>query len=237
MQMNALLNGTGGNDPYPDLLSLDDPIWQAIIGKASEVSAPAGTVLLESGERLSNFMFLKHGTVRVYEMADDGRELFLYKVTPGDVCLLNLLAMLEQQPCHFKAVAETDIIALSINTGMFQTAIDTSGPFRNKVFSALALRVHGLMGLIDNLAFQSLGDRLLKRLYEKHQEQGSSLIRTTHQELASELGTSREVISRLLKNFESRAGAIRLRRGAIEVLDNNRFRDYAAHGMSAPGAM
>jgi len=212
-------------------LSLDDPIWQAIIDKAGEVSAPAGTVLLESGERLNNFMFLKHGLVRVYEVADDGRELFLYKVKPGDVCLLNLLAMLEQQPCHFKAVAETDIIALSIHTTMFQSAIDNSGPFRNKVFSALALRVHGLMGLIDNLAFQSLGDRLMKRLYEKHQEQGSSLIRTTHQELASELGTSREVISRLLKNFESRIGAIRLRRGAIEILDNLCLQECAANGM------
>jgi len=232
-----MMGGSGGPDPYPDLLSLDDPTWRAIIDKASEVSAPAGTVLLESGEQLNNFMFLRHGQVRVYEVADDGRELFLYKVTPGDVCLLNLLSMLEQQPCHFKAVAETDIVALSINTTMFQSAIDNSGPFRNKVFSALALRVHGLMGLIDNLAFQSLGDRLMKRLYEKHQEQGSSLIRTTHQELASELGTSREVISRLLKNFESRVGAIRLRRGAIEVLDNLCLQECAANGMCSEQAM
>jgi len=237
MYMNSTPGGSNGPDPYPDLLSLDDPIWRSIIDKASEVSAPAGTVLLESGERLNNFMFLKHGQVRVYEVADDGRELFLYKVIPGDICLLNLLAMLEQQPCHFKAVAETDIVAMSINTSMFQSAIDNSGPFRNKVFSALALRVHGLMGLIDNLAFQSLGDRLMKRLYEKHQEQGSSLIRTTHQELASELGTSREVISRLLKNFESSVGAIRLRRGIIEVLDNGCLLDCATNGMCREQAM
>jgi CRP/FNR family transcriptional regulator len=237
MYMQNVMWGSTGPDPLPDLLSPDDPIWHSIIEKATEVSAPAGTVLLESGERLNSFMFLKQGLVRVYEVADDGRELFLYKVTPGDVCLLNLLAMLEQQPCHFKAVAETDIIALSINTNMFQTAIDTSGPFRNKVFTALALRVHGLMGLIDNLAFQSLGDRLMKRLYEKHQEQGSTLIRTTHQELASELGTSREVVSRLLKNFESRVGAIRLKRGAIEILDYGCLQKCATDGMCLERAM
>jgi CRP/FNR family transcriptional regulator len=237
MHTIPVMGGSSGPAPFPDLLSLDDPTWRSILNKAVEVKAEAGTTLLESGERLNSFMFLKDGFVRVYEVADDGRELFLYKVQPGDVCLLNLLAMLEQQPCHFKAVAETDITALSINTGMFQTAIDTSAPFRNNVFSALALRVHGLMGLIDNLAFQSLGDRLMKRLYEKHQEQGSSLIRTTHQELASELGTSREVVSRLLKNFESRVGAIRLKRGAIEVLDYTCLQQCATNGIHSERAM
>ncbi|MBD3670780.1 MAG: Crp/Fnr family transcriptional regulator [Gammaproteobacteria bacterium] len=233
MITQPVMGGAQGSTPFPDLLTLDDPIWHSILDTATELKSEAGTVLLESGERVNNFMFLKDGAVRVYEAADDGRELFLYKVTPGDVCMLNLMAMLEQPPCHFKAIAETDITALSINANMFQNAIDNSAPFRNRVFSALAQRMYGLMNLIDNLAFQSLGDRLMKRLYEKLQEQNSNTIQTTHQELASELGTSREVVSRLLKNFESRVGAIRLRRGAIEVLDNQCLRQYADKGIQA----
>jgi len=232
MHTLSLSGGAADARSYPDLLTLDDPAWRTVLDKASEVNAPAGTTLLESGESCAGFMLLQTGVVRVYEVSSDGRELFLYKVMPGDLCLLNLMFMFNTQPCHFKVIAETDVSILSINPGQFDLALNNSMRFRSSIFSAMAERVHHLMHMINNLAFHPLADRLLMRIHEKQQEQGSDLIHTTHQELASELGTSREVISRLLKNFESRVGAIKLKRGAIQILSTDVFQHSVNHGVN-----
>jgi len=231
MQILPLSGGAADARPSPDLLNLDDPAWRTVLDKANEVHAPAGAVLLESGESCSGFMLLQHGIVRVYEVSSDGRELFLYKVMPGDLCLLNLMFMFNTQPCHFKVVAETDVDILGINPGQFELALNNSTRFRSSIFTAMAERVHHLMHMINNLAFHPLADRLVMRIYEKYLEQETNLIQTTHQELASELGTSREVISRLLKNYESRVGAIKLRRGAIEILSSECLEDCISNGI------
>lgn len=236
MQNQSLSGGATDVRSCPDLLTLDDPAWRTVLDKASEINAPAGATLLESGESCSGFMLLRNGVVRVYEVSSDGRELFLYKVEPGDLCLLNLMFMFNTQPCHFKVIAETEVSILSINPGQFDLAINNSSRFRSSIFSAMAERMHQLMQMINNLAFHTLADRLLLRIREKQEEQESDLILTTHQELASELGTSREVISRLLKTIESRDGSIKLKRGAIQILSTDIFQNNDVHeaGLAIP---
>jgi len=229
MQNLSLSGGAADVRPCTDLLTLDDPAWRTVLDKAGEVYATAGTTLLESGESCGGFMLLQKGVVRVYEVSSDGRELFLYKVMPGDLCLLNLMFMFNTQPCHFKVIAETDVSMVNINPGQFDLAINNSSRFRNSIFSAMAERMHHLMQMINNLAFHSLSDRLIMRIHEKQKEQESDLVLTTHQELASELGTSREVISRLLKNIESTMGTIKLKRGAIQILSAELFQSHIAH--------
>ncbi|MBD3609111.1 MAG: Crp/Fnr family transcriptional regulator, partial [Gammaproteobacteria bacterium] len=227
MYPNQMTGESSGVASAPDLSSLNDPLWFELLNNAHEIHAPAGTEFVESNFE-DGLAFLRQGSLRIYEIADDGRELFLYKLHAGDICLLPLLLRDHIQHCNIKAVCDTECSITVLPRRRFEEVMEHIPTLRNYVLSSMGRHMHILMRIIDHLAFHTLSTRLLHRLNDKQREQNSDLIRTTHQELASELGTSREVVSRLLKGFESQSGCIRLRRGAIEILSNQQLQSAMA---------
>jgi len=201
---------------YPALDKINDQTWLTAIGRAKAMQAPAQTILFSGNEPCNNFILILEGTIRIYQTAPDGREMTLYRINAGDICVLSLNSMLQKQ--SFNAVAETDtpVSCLVMSANDFHSAMNGSETFRNFVISTLTERLCEAMHLIQNTAFNHLNMRLacmLGSLFERNQ---GGVLHITHQELAHELGTTREVVSRILKEFEKN-DCVKLSRGKIEL--------------------
>ena len=202
---------------YPELANIDDVAWATAIRTARQIKAPRGTTLMRGNAPMQQFMLLLTGTIRVYTPSKSGREITLYRVNPGDLCILSLNSLYQNRNYGVFAEAETDIYALGISAQDFQSVLNESEEFRNFVLSALNARLCDLMCLIQDTAFENL-DLRLARLIDRLSKQGESLrVDITHQALARELGSTREMISRILKEFEQRK-IIKLSRGFIDIL-------------------
>ena len=185
------------------------------------VAAPAGAMLFDEGSPCQGFPMVISGTVRVARGSPGGRSLELYRVTPGELCVVSTSSVFGHMPlsAHGQTTEATELVLLSPR-GLDRWC--QHEPFRRFVFGVFADRLADLMALAEAVAFQRLDQRLAQALLGH----GSSL-QTTHQALADDLGTVREIISRLLSRFE-RAGWVRLSRERIEVLDGAALRAVAA---------
>ena len=204
---------------YPELAGEADPEWLAILDRAKLVVGSSNTILASAGSLCTSFMLLLDGTVRVYQDSTDGREMTLYRINPGDVCLMSLNSLLHDKPFRANARSETDVSMLIIDAKDFYSAMGVSSAFRNIMLTSLVDTVCTMVHSFYDTAFEPLDMRLaclLGRLFERAD---SEVISVTHQELSQELGTSREAISRLLKKLELQK-CIVLKRGQILLGDN-----------------
>lgn len=201
---------------YPALADIEEPAWLDILDRARPIKVPANTLFLKDGERCEGFVLLLEGVVRVYQLAKDGRTVTLYRVTPGGICILSLNSLIQTQP--FTAFAETEsaVSGLGISSRDFLTAMRLSESFSRHMLGKLVEHYRDLMSLIEGTVFNRLDMRLACLLGSLFERARSDTLVITHQELANELGTSREVISRILKEFE-RQRCIRLSRGQIQL--------------------
>lgn len=183
--------------------------------------------MLCKGDACQNFLLLSEGSLRVHEVSENGREILLYRVKPGDICVLALTSMVDGVPYGAEATTESPITGLSLSQEQFQAALAGSTGFRNFVLSTMARRLREVMGRVEEIAFRRLDSRLACTLYQLFDLEDSNRISVTHQELAKELGTSREVMSRLLKEFEQERSCIKLHRGAIELTSRETLAEYA----------
>jgi CRP/FNR family transcriptional regulator len=213
--------------PFPSLSELDDPVWAEIVAEAGVVQAPVGMVMMCKGDPCNNLMLISDGSLRVQEVSEGGREILLYRVNPGDLCVLSLTSLVDDVPYGAEAVTESPVNGLVISQEQFQRALAGSEGFRNFVLSTLARRLSHVMALVEEIAFKRLDNRLACTLYQLFEKSDSDTLKITHQDLAKELGTSREVMSRLLKEFEQSRACIRLRRGAIELVSRTGLAEYA----------
>jgi CRP/FNR family transcriptional regulator len=184
-------------------------------------------VIYDGQTRCNQFVLLLSGTVRVYHVAPDGREMTMYRIEPGDLCVLSLTSLMNNIHYNVIAKSDTDIKALGISKEDFNQSLAESEKFRNFVISTLSGRLCDLMFLIQDTAFQTIQVRLACLLVKMFAMANTSTVATTHQNLAHEIGTSREVISRILKEFEH-DNCIRITRGHIELLSLSRL-DRHAH--------
>ena len=175
-----------------------------------------GTVLFGPDRSPQNMLFLLDGTVRVQQVSENGREIVLYRINAGESCVLTTACLLTFDHYSAEGVAETDIEAAAMPRGVFDDLIATSPEFRNFVFSAFSKRITDMFLMIDEVAFQKIDARLAQRLLLL--SPGGSKIAATHQKLAVELGTAREVVSRQLQEFQRR-GWVELSRGTVTILD------------------
>ncbi len=215
-----------------DLFACEDPRWREILATAQAMRVPTGTVLMKSGESCPGFMLLSAGSVRVFQYADDGRELTLYRLGPGDICVMSLHALVARRPFEAIATAESEVEARVLSPGQFATALAECAAFREHVLLHMTNRYCDMLHLVQQSTFTHLDMRLACLLADRLRE-GAREIHATHQDLARELGTTREVISRILKGME-RAGLLRLARGRIEILDGTRLRAWPAGEGRAP---
>ena len=194
--------------------------------KSSVISAPKGALIFGPGKSPEHYLLLLKGAVRVHQISESGREIVLYRVNAGESCVMTTACMLAHENYSAEGIADTDIQAVAIPRLAFDDLLAQSSEFRNFVFSAYSRRITDLFHVIEEIAFQRLDIRLAQKLIEMAQRQG--LVKATHQQLAVELGTAREVISRQLQEFQRR-NWIAQTRGAVEILQPDALADLAGN--------
>jgi CRP/FNR family transcriptional regulator len=185
---------------------------------------PAGHVVFAPGQPCNAFLVVKSGSVRVSTVTDSGRELMLYRVGPSETCVLTTASLLSSADYDAEGCAETDSEALMIPKPLFEELLATSAAFRHFVFSSYGERLRDLIALVQEVSKRQVDKRLARFLIERG---ATGPIAATHQVIAAELGTAREVVSRLLKQFEA-DGLVKLERRQIEITDRDRLAQYHA---------
>lgn len=198
---------------YPVLRELPAVLLKKVEETAQLVQAPAGQQLFADGSPCTDYPLLVEGTVRISKSNPDGQEILLYLLKPGESCVITVVALLGETSFKATGTAETKLSLFGIPRSVFLELVLVSPVFRVFVFNALSQRMAHLMALVDDVAFRRVDQRLASRLLLERQPST-----TTHQRLANELGTSREVVSRILETFQQ-SGMIRLGRKRIEILD------------------
>jgi CRP/FNR family transcriptional regulator len=183
---------------------------------ASFTRVPAGRDIFIEGDRVGAIALLISGVVRVYKVGETGREITLYRFGLGESCILTANAILSQQSFPAVATVEKDAEAVLIPAETFRDWVSRYDLWRGFVFDLLSQRLSSVMAIVDEVAFRRMDARVASFLLNHSRVRNP--IQVTHQEIASELGSSREVISRLLEDFAER-GLIRSGRGEIEILD------------------
>jgi len=210
---------------FPELAKISDIAWTEAVKAASVRAIPRGTVLFRPGDPCMSFVLVLAGTVRVYIPGESGREILLYRVEPGEICVLTLSSMLGGITYSAEGVTETDAQLVAIPPQQFEHALTASLAFRRFIFSMIGRRLGEIMLLLEEITFKRLDIRLAHWLARAAGDSGDQPLHKTHQDIAAALGSSREVISRLLKEFE-RNGWIRLNRGNIEVLSRTELERF-----------
>ncbi len=201
-----------------------EPACLDLLASARPVQLKRDTQVFRQGDTPAYYTIVLQGSVRIHSLSPSGREIVLYRVTPGESCVLTTACLIAGDPFPAQAITEADVSAMSIRGAEFRNGLDSSPAFRSFVFSTLGNRLSTLIYLVQEI----LGRRIEGRLAQKLVAMGEteSLVQATHLELANELGTAREVVSRELKKLE-RSGCIRLHRGSIEIVDSSTLLDLA----------
>ncbi|MDJ0738106.1 MAG: Crp/Fnr family transcriptional regulator [Gammaproteobacteria bacterium] len=196
----------------------DRELMRHVEAGASVASLPAGKTICNEGDACSHLALLLSGSARVFKLAESGREITLYHVEPGECCILTASCMLSGRAFPAHASVERPLDTVLIPSARVVDWAATLEVWRRFLWRLLAERLGDVIGLVDEVAFRRMDQRLVDHLVAHAARHGPEL-RATHGQIAAELGTSREVVSRLLKDLEQR-GALRLHRGRIEVLDS-----------------
>jgi CRP/FNR family transcriptional regulator len=200
------------NDLYPVLQALPGSLQERLVTAVQQMTVPAGTILFDERQPCQGFPFVLAGGIRVVKLAANGRELPLYKVLPGESCIISSSCLLGHADYNARGVTESETTLILLPRPLFDELLGQPA-FRSFVFHLFAERIAELMQLVEEVAFRKLDQRLANLLLGKGRQ-----LHTTHQQLADELGSVREMVSRLLKGFADQ-GLVRLGREQIEILD------------------
>lgn len=201
-------------ESFPDLLKLEPAAREKLAQAARIVEAPVGTIGYRETDPCNAYVMRLAGRSRVYKLSDTGREILLYRVGAGETCVLTTTCLLGRSRYPASTVVEEPIRDVVVPAATFHQLMVESDVFRRFVMSNYGDLISELIVLVDEVAFHSIAARLAGLLLEA----SSGVVTATHQQMADELGSAREVVSRQLKEFE-RSGWIRLMRGSVEVLD------------------
>ncbi|WP_455223387.1 Crp/Fnr family transcriptional regulator [Kaarinaea lacus] len=195
-----------------------DSLQHKILSCATTVILQPKSYFFERGTKVRQVALIGSGSVRVYMIGEGGREITLYHVQAGDACPINILSILLDKVTPAFAIAESTVHAVCISADYFKEWVATHTAIRQYAFETFAERFLDMFSLVDNLKCKKLEKRLAEYLVSKtsRQEYAPSVIKLTHESLASELGSAREVVSRLLRKLE-RKGIVELTRGRIYV--------------------
>jgi CRP/FNR family transcriptional regulator, anaerobic regulatory protein len=209
--------------PRPDALLQLYPALDglaALVARLPALQVPAGTALFAEQAPCQGFPMVLQGEVRVSRSAPNGRELELYRVQPGQLCLVSSAALFDNRPLSAHGTTTADTTLVLLPPPAFRQALGHED-FRDFVLGLFAARMAELTSLIEAVAFQRLDARLAGALLGHGQQ-----LHTTHQALADELGTVREIVTRLLRRFE-REGLVELSRECITIRNSQGLRHLA----------
>ena len=200
----------------PSLESGADETALELFDSSNVITVPEKTTVFSQGDACKNYLIVLDGKLKVFTRAENGREIVLYHLNSGDSCVLTTSCLFSHKNYPAEGETETMVKALAIPASKFETALQQSASFRAQVFSALTSHLSDMIVLIEEVAFGKLDVRLAKHLLAQIDEDDT--LTATHQNIATELGSAREVISRQLIELESR-GLVVVNRGKILVWD------------------
>lgn len=206
---------------YPMLEGLSIADQNKLLEAGSEMHVAAGTVVFDENQLCQGFPMLLSGNIRVIKASSNGRELQLYRVSPGESCILTSSCLLGNTRYQARGIAEQNLAMVILPASVFYSLIANQESFRIYVFNLFSERLTELMQLVSAVAFQKLDQRLASLLCNQ-----SDSFHITHQALADELGSVREIVSRLLKNFAEQ-GWIKLGREKIDIIDATALKNFA----------
>jgi len=195
----------------PSLSALPIDALTKISKHASLISIKSGTTLFDCGSSCEMLPLVISGSIRVFKRSETSREISLYRVNKDELCIITLSCLLGGETYPATGITDTDISAITIPRAIFLELISVQPEFRDIVFHLFAERLSGLMQLVDEITFKKLDQRLAAFL-----AQHGPIIEESHQDIADELGSVREIISRLLKQFEEN-NWVKLSRKRIEI--------------------
>ncbi|VAW51302.1 transcriptional regulator, Crp/Fnr family [hydrothermal vent metagenome] len=204
---------------YPDAMNALNTLPESILEANKLARVPQGSHLFREADQCECFMWLIEGTVRVFKNSEEGREITLYRVSPGELCVLSLQSLFTGSGFPAAAVADTNLIGVVMSKADFDLAIDDSKEFRKYLLQNLSQRLSEIVQLISEVTFSRLDLRLACLMGQRFERSNGSPLKITHAELARELGTTREMISRILKEFEHQQ-CISLARGEIHLVSS-----------------
>jgi CRP/FNR family transcriptional regulator len=198
---------------FPVFQKWPPELTEEILSCAQYKKIKANATILQEGEVCDSLGLMLEGEKRVFKLSESGREITLYENGPGEVCILNTSCILTNTPYPAIAVAETDVAILAVEAECFREMAAKHEELRSFAFSVIGQSLASLVELISEITFRKVDQRLMDYILEKAED---GRLFTTHQNIAKDLGTAREVISRLLKDFERR-GFISISRNLIQL--------------------
>lgn len=212
--MNTAIDRAGLLMLYPSLAGLPEAQLIPLLAPQALIRLPAGAQVFAENQPCQGFPLVVEGSIKVIKLAPSGRELMLYRVAPGDSCIISTSCLLGHTEYNARGIAESALTLLIIPTAVFYQQVVDHAPFRDFVFHAFSDRISELMLLVEEVAFARLDQRLAKLILGR----GGDVQNVTHQHLADELGSVREIVSRLLKGFVAQ-GLVTLGREQLVITD------------------
>lgn len=202
------------------LPNITDPnLLHALLEHGAIHEFQPGKIITEPGQFIKMVPIVLEGAIKILRMDEDGKELFLYYLEPGETCALSLTCCSASRPSEIKAVAEEKTVILGIPIGKHEEFTDKYKQWKDFVSMTYQSRFQEMLIALDAVAFKRMDERLMRYIVTKMKQYKANELHITHQEIANELGTSREVISRLLKQLEKKKW-IELGRNVIYIRDD-----------------
>ena len=185
---------------------------------AIERSFHAGEVIMRTGQYIKSTVLVLSGRIKIYRQNDEGSEFLIYYLGPGDACAISLICALQAQTSEItaKAIEDTEVLMLPVQ--LMDELMTKFKSWSHFVIQTYRNRFDEMLSVIDDIAFRNMDERLEFYLKRAKTDSGNLILNLTHQQIADDLNSSREVISRLLKKMEQ-LGKIRLNRNSIELVD------------------
>ena len=214
--MTAAVNRENLLKLYPALADLSATDFAALLDPGRQMTLPAGSQIFAEHQPCQGFPLVVEVSIKVIKQAPSGRELLLYRVRPGGSCIITSSCLLGHTDYNARGIAESPLTLLAVPVPLFSRLMREHTPFRDFVFHLFAERISELMQLVEEVAFARLDQRLAKALLARE----AATLNLTHQQLADELGSVREIVSRLLKGFAAQ-GLVSLGREQVTITDRD----------------
>lgn len=210
------------------------PFWEKLSENDKEklyrfsypVKYSSGTVIHGGGSECTGAIIVKNGCIRVYIMSDEGREITLYRLYSGDVCMLSASCVLKSITFDVLVDAAQDSDCVIVNGKAFSEVSDQNIYVKNYALETAVSRFSDVMWIMQQILFMSLDKRLAIFLWDEMQKTESDKIHLTHEQIAKYMGSAREAVSRMLKYFANE-GIVTLSRNGVQIIDRKKLRKLA----------
>ena len=208
------------------------PIWDKLTAQQQKTlsesvisrSVKKGTIIHNGSLECTGLLLVRSGQLRTYSLSEEGREITLYRMFDRDICALSAACIFSSMQFEVTIVAEKDSEVYIIPPYVYKSIMNESAPVANYTCEIMATRFSEVMWLVEQIMWKSLDKRVAAFLLEETSIEGTNQLKITHESIANHLGTHREVITRMLRYFQSE-GMVRLSRGTVEITNEKRLAD------------